>query len=108
MKLKELQDKIERRVKSKQTLDCIEKDYNALQNEIENYGDSVRVEYISFVSPVDKFSFSMSHMPDIPASEILKSIGESIDVMKQYVELIDDELKGIVEFEDEEGKEAAQ
>ena len=50
----------------------------------------------------------MSHMPDIPASEILKSISESIDVMKQYVELIDDELKGIVEFEDEEGKEAAQ
>ena len=108
MKLKELQDKIERRVKSKQVLDRIEKEYNALRNEIENYGDSVRVEYISFVSPADKFNFSMSHMPGIPASEILKSIGESIDVMKQYVELIDDELKGIVEFEDEEGKEVAQ
>jgi len=108
MKLKELQDKIERRVKSKQALDRIEKEYNALQNEIENHGDSVRVEYISFASPVDKFNFSMSHMPGIPASEILKSIGESIDVMKQYVELIDDELKDIVEFEDEEGKEAAQ
>lgn len=101
MKLKELQDKIDRRVKAKKTLDHIQEQYDALQKAIQEYGVNVTLEYMSFMSPVEKISFGMSQMPSIAAKTMLKSIGESIDAMRHYIKMIDEDLKGIVEFEDE-------
>lgn len=101
MKLKELQDKIDRRAKAKETLDHIREQYDALQKAIQEYGVNVTLEYVSFVTPVEKISFGMSEMPSIAAKTMLKSIGESIDAMRHYIKMIDEDLKGIVEFEDE-------
>jgi hypothetical protein len=101
MKLKELQDKIDRRVKAKNTLDHIREQYDALQKAIQKYGVNVTLEYVLFVTPVERISFEMSKMPSIAAKTMLKSIGESIDATRHYIKMIDEDLKGIVEFEDE-------
>lgn len=105
MKLKELQKKIDIRVNAKQTLDRIENQYHALQKAIQEYGANVSLEYVSFFTPTEKICFGMSRMPSIPASEMLKCIGKSIDEMRHYIEMMDEDLKDIVEFEDEEPKE---
>lgn len=105
MKLKELQGMIDRRVKAKQTLDRIQEQYDALKKAIEEYGEGVTLEFMSFTFPVEKISISMCHMPSISASIMLNPIGESIDAMRHYIKIIDEDLKGIVEFEDEEPKE---
>lgn len=101
MRLKELQDKIDRRVKAKETLDHIQKQYDALQKAIQKYGVNVTLKYVSFVTPVEEICFGMSKMPSINYKTMLKSIGESIDAMRHYIKMIDEDLKGIVEFEDE-------
>jgi hypothetical protein len=105
MKLQELQGMIDRRVKAKQTLDRIQEQYDALKKAIEEYGEGVTLEFMSFTFPVEEISINMCHMPSISASIMLKPIGESINAMKQYIKMIDEDLKEIVEFEDEEPKE---
>lgn len=62
---------------------------------------NVTLKYVSFVTPVEEISFGMSGMPSIAAKTMLKSIGESIDAMRHYIKMIDEDLKDIVEFEDE-------
>lgn len=101
MKLKELQDKIERRTSARQTLEQIEKEYDALRESAEEYGELVSVDRLIFTTPVELISIGMKFMPDIPVEPIIKAIGESIVQMKKYISDIDEELKGIVEFEEE-------
>lgn len=100
MKLKELQEKIERRVNARKTLEQTEKEYAALCWAVDEYGELVSLDRLIFTTPTERISIGMKFMPDIPVGPIVKAIGESIDKMKKYISELDEELKGIVEFED--------
>ena len=86
MEAKELQARIEVR--------------QLLTKAIEEYGDEVKLQYISFTSPVENISFGMTQMPPLPVKTLAKHIGASIKKMKKVLRDWDNELKGIVEFDD--------
>ena len=100
MKVEELKQKIEKRERGKKQLDRIEGLYKALLKDIEEYGDGCEVSYVTFHCPVESLSINLEDMPAVPAQSLAKAIGESIATMHRYIEGIDDDLKGIVEFED--------
>ena len=100
MKLEQLEQLIAKRKKSKQTLDNMEKEFESLQRAIEEYSESVVVTHIGFSSPVERIDFGFGNAPDIPATQLVDIIGGSIKTLRKYVALVDDDLKGIVEFED--------
>ena len=100
MKLGELEQLIAKRKKSKQTLDYMEKEFESLQRDIEEYSESVVVTHIGFTSPVERIDFGFGNAPDIPATQLVDIIGGCIKTLRQWVAHVDDDLKGIVEFED--------
>lgn len=100
MKLKELQQKIDRRTALKETLDLAEDDFKTLEVDIQEYGDDVVMEALQFSGPNEKYVFHVVDMPRIPARPFVKAIGEALDILRKEIKNIEDELKGIVEFED--------
>ena len=100
MKLKELQQKIDRRAELKETLQRVEDEFKALEHDIKEYGNDVVLTEIGFMCPVERLGFDMDGLPRVPASPFVKAIGEAIDIIRNEIKKIDDELKGIVEFED--------
>lgn len=100
MEVKELQARIEVRQERRKALEHAEYMYDLLTKAIEEYGDEVKLQYISFTSPVENISFGMTQMPPLPVKTLAKHIGASIKKMKQALRDWDNELKGIVEFDD--------
>ena len=100
MNVKELKQKIEKRERAMKTLGLMEDRYQALLKNIEEYGESCMVENVTFSSPVEILNFGLEGMPTVPADVLAKAIGESIATMHKYIDGIEDDLKGIVEFTD--------
>lgn len=100
MKLKELQEKIDRRAELKEALRHVEDEFKALEHDIKEYGNDVVLMDIGFSCPIERLEFDMEGLPRIPARPFVKAIGEAIDIVRNEIKKIEGELKGIVEFED--------
>ena len=100
MKLSELQQKVDRRTALKEALDMAEDEFKALEADIKEYGNDVVLSAIRFNCPVEVLGFEMEGLPSIPAAPFVKAIGGAIDIVRNEIKQIEDELKGIVEFED--------
>lgn len=100
MEVKELQARIEVRKERKTALERTEYYYDLLMNAIEQYGDEVKLQYISFTTPDENISFGMTQMPPLPVKMLARHIAASIKKMKRVLRDFDNELKGIVEFDD--------
>lgn len=100
MKLTELQAKIDRRAELKEMLQTVEEEFKDLESDIKEYGNDVVLEAIRFTCPTERLGFVVECMPRIPARPFAKAIGESIQIVRDEIKKIEDELKGIVEFED--------
>ena len=96
----ELKQKIVKRERAARTLGLMEGKYHALLKDIEEYGDSCVVSIVTFSCPVEILSFELQDMPAVPADVLAKAIGESIATLHRYIEGIENDLKGIVEFTD--------
>lgn len=100
MNVEELKQKIEKRERAVKTLVYTESRYQALLKNIEEYGESCVITGVTFNSPTEILYFDLAEMPSIPADLLAKGIGESIATLHRYIEGIENDLKGIVEFTD--------
>lgn len=100
MNVEELKQKIVKREQSMRTFKLMETRYQALQKNIEDYGEKCVVLNVTFSSPAEILSFGLEGMPSITADVLAKAIGESIATLHRYIEGIENDLKGIVEFTD--------
>ena len=100
MNVEELKQKIENRERAVKTLSFMEGRYYALLKNIEEHGEDCVIANITFNSPEGLLNFDMTGMPPIAANMISGAISESIAIQHRYIEGIEDDLKGIVEFTD--------